>query len=79
LLLRAGGARRAVLLTVGKYGTAHTSFDLKDGRQINPYAPNADLTAANFLQTEQDIRVDHSVSSYFGQNLSAFIAGSPAG
>jgi hypothetical protein len=74
LLLRAGGAQRTVLLTVGKYGATHTSFDLRDGRHINPYAPNADLTAADFLQKEQGIRVDHGVSVYYGQKLSTFIA-----
>jgi hypothetical protein len=47
-------AARAVLLTIGKYGTAHTSFDLKDGRQFNPYELNTDLTAADFTQAEQD-------------------------
>ena len=79
LLLKAGGATRAVMLTVGKYGTAHTSFDLQDDVGFDPFALNVGLTVADFLWTRQDVTVDHGTSPHFGRALSLFIAESSAG
>jgi hypothetical protein len=46
LLLTAAGVGRIVMLTVGKYGTRHTCYELR-GRNLDPYAPNA-MTADDF-------------------------------
>lgn len=79
LLLKAAGATHVVMLTVGKYGTAHTSFDLQDDVGFDPFALNVGLTAADFLWTRQDVTVDHGTSPHFGHALSLFIAESSAG
>ncbi|WP_182907560.1 hypothetical protein [Microbispora sp. H13382] len=47
LLLAAAGVGRIVMLTVGKYGTGHTRYELKDGKVLDPYVLNA-LTADDF-------------------------------
>nr|AJV88371.1 hypothetical protein [Streptomyces drozdowiczii] len=49
LLLNAGAAE-VIALTVGKYGSRHTRYDLRAGAAINPFDVN-NLTAADFLQT----------------------------
>lgn len=67
------------MLTVGKYGTAHTSFDLQDDVRVDPFALNAGLTAADFLGTRQDATIDHGASLYFGDALSSFTTESTAG
>lgn len=73
LLLKTGGAKRTVMLTVGKYGRTHTSFDLQDGAHFDPFALNADLTTADFSWTQQNIRIDDSASPYFEHALSSYI------
>ncbi|MER8096488.1 hypothetical protein [Streptomyces goshikiensis] len=45
LLLNAAGVERIIMLTVGKYGTRHTRYELIG--QVDPYVPNA-LTADDF-------------------------------
>ncbi|MBK5996904.1 hypothetical protein JHN53_35920 [Streptomyces sp. MBT58] len=47
LLLTAAGAQRIVMLTVGKYGSRHTRYDLKDPSTLAPYQLNS-LTADSF-------------------------------
>lgn len=73
-LLGAAGARRVVLLTVGKYGTTHTHYELKQGRQVDPYAPNTSLTAADFTGVLQYPQVDPDASRYFCEVTSRLIA-----
>jgi hypothetical protein len=50
LLLTAAGAQRIVMLTVGKYGSRHTRYDLKDPNMLAPYQLNT-LTADSFTTT----------------------------
>ncbi|MGC0344400.1 hypothetical protein [Streptomyces sp. SLBN-8D4] len=50
LLLTAAGTRRIVMLTVGKYGSRHTRYDLKDPSTLAPYQLNT-LTADSFTTT----------------------------
>ncbi|MEU8351362.1 hypothetical protein [Streptomyces sp. NPDC048845] len=49
LLLRAGAAE-VIALTVGKYGSRHTRYELRPGTAVDPFDVN-DLTAADFVKT----------------------------
>lgn len=75
LLLAAGGAKRVVLLTVGKYGTTHTRYELKPGKRIDPYTPNTSLTEADFSATREYLRADPAAAEYFSEITTQFIAG----
>lgn len=79
LLLMAGGARRIVMLTVSKYGTTRTSFDLRGGVRFDPFARNAGLMPADFSWTPYDVSISYGASAHFRHALSSFIAESLAG
>ena len=82
LLLAAGGAARIVLMTVGKYGTTHTRYELRPGRRIDPYAPNTALTAADFSEVPEALADDADAQVYFGEVIGSLIAAyrrNPAG
>ncbi|NUK20382.1 MULTISPECIES: phosphoribosyltransferase [Streptomyces] len=49
-LLLSAGAAQVIALTVGKYGSRHTRYDLRPGTGIDPFDVN-DLTAADFVKT----------------------------
>ncbi|MFF6979266.1 hypothetical protein ACFZAV_16320 [Streptomyces sp. NPDC008343] len=49
-LLLSAGAAEVIALTVGKYGSRHTRYELRPGTAINPFDIN-NLTAADFVKT----------------------------
>jgi hypothetical protein len=73
LLLAAGGVRQAVLLTVGKYGTSHTRYELKPGVRIDPYAPNTALTPADFAATSCTPAADRDVPAHFRRIIASML------
>ncbi|MFE9138041.1 hypothetical protein [Streptomyces sp. NPDC007355] len=49
-LLLSAGAAEVIALTVGKYGSRHTRYELRPGTAINPFDVN-NLTAVDFVKT----------------------------
>jgi hypothetical protein len=74
LLLAAAGAARIILVTAGKYGTTHTRYELRPGKQIDPYAPNTGLTAADFTEETEMLDEDAGAPAYFSEVIGALIA-----
>jgi hypothetical protein len=73
LLLAASGVRQAVLLTVGKYGTSHTRYELIPGTHINPYAANTALTPADFAAMSCTPTTDPDAPAYFHDIIAAMV------
>lgn len=70
LLLTAAGTRRIVMLTVGKYGSRHTRYDLKDPSTLAPYRINT-LTADSFTTTSLTPVFDPQAEGRLYQRLAA--------
>ncbi|MFL1897515.1 hypothetical protein ACJWDR_44860 [Streptomyces tauricus] len=70
LLLTAAGTQRIVMLTVGKYGSRHTRYGLKDPSTLAPYQLNT-LTAENFTTTSVTPAFDPQAEDHLYQRLAA--------
>lgn len=70
LLLTAAQTRQIVMLTVGKYGSRHTRYDLKDPSTLAPYQLNT-LTAENFTTTSVIPAFDPQAEDHLYQRLAA--------
>lgn len=70
LLLSAAGTRQIVMLTVGKYGSRHTRYDLKDPSALDPFRLNA-LTPENFTTTVVTPVYDPQAQDRLYQRLAA--------
>jgi hypothetical protein len=79
LLLTAAGAGRIVLITVGKYGTTHTRYELAPGVQVDPYGQNTTLTRADFTERSLTPYVDQGASGYYSNIITQIIVASRHG
>ncbi|MER6563562.1 hypothetical protein ABT300_38765 [Streptomyces sp. NPDC001027] len=77
ILLTAAGAQRIVMLTVGKYGSRHTRYELKDPSALAPYQLNS-LTADSFNATQLSPDSDPHAQDRLCQRIAAALDTSQA-
>ncbi|MEU3620412.1 hypothetical protein ABZ725_50355 [Streptomyces sp. NPDC006872] len=77
ILLTAAGAQRIVMLTVGKYGSRHTRYELKDPSVLAPYQLNS-LTADGFTATPLSPVADPHAQDRLYQRIAAALDSSQA-
>ncbi|MEU6355204.1 phosphoribosyltransferase [Streptomyces sp. NPDC047072] len=72
-LLLSAGAAQVIVLTVGKYGSRHTSYELHPGTAIDPFDVN-DLTAADFVKTTRAAGAGQGPADSLTAAMNHFIA-----
>jgi phosphoribosylpyrophosphate synthetase len=72
-LLTSAGATQVIALTIGKYPSAHTAYQLRSGTEIDPFTIN-DLTAEHFLTTPGQRGVQDGPAASLKESMARFIA-----
>ncbi|WP_331739920.1 hypothetical protein OG590_39345 (plasmid) [Streptomyces goshikiensis] len=72
ILLSEAGAARVIALTIGKYPSGHTAYQLRTGISIDPFSTN-DITAADFLTTPGAKGVDQGPSLALAATMAHFV------
>ncbi|MEU7031402.1 HAD family hydrolase [Streptomyces sp. NPDC046275] len=73
-LLTSANAEQVIALTIGKYGSRHTAYQLRSGTTIDPYQASDHLSAANFVTTSVTGATGPGPDAALKATMSHFIA-----